>query len=69
MDLPTPLRTSSRSAEPGSESATSVMPDPLLGTVFQPSFIKSVLKLNYSVELIVTSFVSATLQYLNHTQT
>ena len=66
-DLLTLLHTSSRGAGPGSENAASLMPDPLLGTVFQTTFIKSVtpvylnavLKLNYSVEHIVASFVSA----------
>jgi len=70
-DLLTPLHASSQGAGPGSENAASVMLDPLLGTVFLPTFIKSVtylnavLKLNYSVEHIVASFVSAPGQFVN----
>jgi len=72
-DLLTPLHTSSRGAGPGSENAASLTPDPLLGTVFLPTFIKSVtpvylntvLKLNYSVEHIVASFVSAPGRFVN----
>jgi len=68
-DLLTPLHTSSRGSGPGSENAASLMPDPLLGTVFQTTFIKSVtpvylnavLKLNYSVEHIVAIVLSALL--------
>ena len=41
-DLPTQLHMSSRGAEPGLESVASVMLDPLLGTVFQTTFFKSV---------------------------
>jgi len=75
QNLLTPLHTSSRGAGPGSENAASLMPDPLLGTVFLPTFIKSVtlvymylnsvLKLNYSVEHIVASFVSAPRRFVN----
>jgi len=54
----------SRGVEPGLESVASVMLDPLLGTVFQITSIKSVilafstvaLKLNYFVEHTFASF-------------
>jgi len=71
-DLMTQLHPSSRGAGPGSENAASLTPDPLLGTVFLPTFIKSVtpvylndvLKLNYSVELIVASFAGASGRFI-----
>ena len=74
-DLLALLYTSSRGAEPCLENAASLMPDRLLRTVFQPTFIKSVtpvylnavLKLNYSVEHIVASFVSAPGRFVNST--
>ena len=63
-DSPTHPPTPSRGVEPGSESAASVTPDSLLGTVFQTTSIKSVtlafssvaLKLNYFVEHTFASF-------------
>jgi len=72
-DLLTPLHTSSRGAGRGSENVASLTPDPLLGTVFLPTFIKSVtpaylnavLKLNYFVEHIVASFVSSPGRFVN----
>ena len=72
-DLLTLLHTSSQGAGPSSENAASLTPDPLLGTVSLPTFIKSVapvylnvvLKLNYSVEHIVASFVSAPERFVN----
>ena len=63
-DPPTHPTTVSQGVEPGSESVVSVTPDPLLGTVFQTTSIKSVtlafssvaLKLNYFVEHTFASF-------------
>jgi len=55
------------------DNAASLMSDPLLGTVFQTTFTKSVtpvylnviLKLNYSIEHIIASFVSAPGRFIN----